>query len=291
MKLGVSLGAIHDSAERSPAPNCHPDTRKAVRKIILDWIRSESSASNFFWLYGPAGAGKTSILQAIAEFLCSPSGSDQNFGGSFFFSRGKRGRNQGHFLFPTIAYQLALKVPGLRQHINRIMESDPSLHTKSIGVQLQTLIVDAFKCLSPLPQRSYLVIIDGLDECHDKTTQQSILQFLCKSIRVHKLPLRFLVGSHPESHIRESFDEASLYKVTRRVILDETFNPGKDIQVFLRDGFAKICATNSVLSHAEPPWPKEGIIDLLVQRSSGQDRKSTRLNSSHDVISRMPSSA
>ena len=46
LKLGVSLGAIHDSAERSPAPNCHPDTRKAVRQIIIDWIHSESSTSS-----------------------------------------------------------------------------------------------------------------------------------------------------------------------------------------------------------------------------------------------------
>ena len=52
LKLGVCLGALHDSAERSPAPNCHPDTRKAVRQIILDWIRhgSEISESYFFWL-------------------------------------------------------------------------------------------------------------------------------------------------------------------------------------------------------------------------------------------------
>ena len=270
LKLGVSLGALHDSAERSPAPNCHPDTRKAVRQIILDWIRNESSASYFFWLYGPAGAGKTSILQAIAEFLCSPSGSDQNFGGSFFFSRGRHGRDQGHFLFSTIAYQLAFKVPGLRQNINRIMESDPSLHTKSMGIQLQTLLVDAFKCLSSLPQRSYLVIIDGLDECHDKTTQQSILKLLCESIRVHKLPLRFLIGSRPEPHIRDSFDQASLCTVTRRVVLDMTFDPGRDIRVFLKDGFEKICAKNSILSHVEKPWPEEGVIDLLVQRSSGQ---------------------
>ena len=270
MKLGVSLGALHDSAERSPAPNCHPDTRTDIRQIILDWISSESLESYFFWLYGPAGAGKTSILQAIAEFLCSPSGSGHNFGGSFFFSRGKHGRDQGHFLFSTIAYQLALKVPGLRQHINRIMELDPTLHTKSMGVQLQTLIVDAFKNLSPFPQCSYLVIIDGLDECHDKMTQQSILQLLYESIRIHKLPLRFLVGSRPESHIRNSFDRESLYTITHLVVLDETFHPGRDIRMFLRDGFAKICADNFIMSHVEQPWPGEGIIDLLVQRSSGQ---------------------
>ena len=139
-----------------------------------------------------------------------------------------------------------------------------------MDVQLQTLIVNAFKNLSPFPQRSYLVIIDGLDECHDKATQQSILRLLCKTITVHKLPLRFLIGSRPESHIRASFDQESLYTITHRVVLDETFNPGRDIRVFLRDGFAKISAKNLIPSSAEQPWPSEGIIDLLVQRSSGQ---------------------
>ena len=163
-----------------------------------------------------------------------------------------------------------MNVPGLHQHVNRIMELNPTLHTKSMDVQLQTLIVDAFQNLSPFPQQSYLVIIDRLDECHDKATQQSILRLLRKTITVHNLPLRFLVGSRPESHIRDSFDQESLYTITQRVVLDETFNPGKDIRVFLKAGFAKINAKNSVLSHVKQPWPAEGIIDLLVQRSSGQ---------------------
>ena len=139
-----------------------------------------------------------------------------------------------------------------------------------MDVQLRTLIVNSFQHLSPLPQRSYLVIIDGLDECRDKATQRLILQLLCAAITVHKLPLRFLIGSRPESHIRATFDQESLYTITHRVVLDETFNPGKDIEVFLQDGFAKICAENSIVSHAEQPWPREGVIDLLVQRSSGQ---------------------
>jgi energy-coupling factor transporter ATP-binding protein EcfA2 len=271
LRLAASLGAIHDSAERCPPPNCHPNTRIAVRKIILDWIHEESSALHFFWLYGPAGAGKTSILQAIAEILSSSSESDENFGGSFFFSRGKNGCDQGHFLFSTIAYQLALNVPGLRQHVNRIMERNPTLHTKSMAIQLQTLIVDPLQCLSPLPQCSYLVIIDGLDECQDKASQQSILDLLCKAIKIQNLPLRFLIGSRPESHIRACFDQEAMYTITRRVVLDDTFKPGRDIKVFLQDGFAKIFAKHAeILSHVKQPWPEEGIIDLLVQRSSGQ---------------------
>ena len=95
-------------------------------------------------------------------------------------------------------------------------------------------------------------------------------RLLCETITVHKLPFRLLIGSCPESHIRGSFDQESLYTITRRVVLDETFAPGRVIRVFLRDGFANICAKNSILSHVEQPWPEEGIIDLLVQRSSGQ---------------------
>ena len=153
----------------------------------------------------------------------------------------------------SISTRSESKLPGLRQYVNRIMELDPTLHTKSINVQLPGLIVNAFQLLSSLPQCSYLFIIDGLDECHEKATQQLILRLLCETISVHKLPLRFLIGSRPEFHIRDSFDQESLYTVTRRVLLDETFNPAKDIQVFLQE-----------------PWPEEGIIDLLVQRSSGQ---------------------
>ena len=100
------------------------------------------------------------------------------------------------------------------------MNLNPTLYTKAMDVQLQTLIVDAFQHFSPLPQRSYLVIIDRLDECHDKATQQSILRLLCETITVHKLPLRFLIGSRPESHIRASFDQESLYTITHRVVLD-----------------------------------------------------------------------
>ena len=109
-----------------------------------------------------------------------------------------------------------------------------------------------------------------MDECDDKADQQLILRLLSETITVHKLPLRFLIGSRSESHIRDSFDQESLTTITRRVVLNETFKPGRDIQVFLQDGFAKIYAKNSIMSHVEQPWPKEGVIDLLMQRSSGQ---------------------
>ena len=55
-------------------------------------------------------------------------------------------------------FLLALKGPELRQRLSRLMELDPTLHTKSMDVQLQTLVVDAFQYLSPLPQRPILLL-------------------------------------------------------------------------------------------------------------------------------------
>ncbi|KAF8162768.1 hypothetical protein B0H34DRAFT_293871 [Crassisporium funariophilum] len=192
-------------------------------------------------------------------------------GGSFFFSRGKLGREQGHFLFMTIAFQLALNVPGLREHVNRIMCIQPALHTKSMEVQLRSLIIDALAQLEPRPQHTPVVIIDGLDECEGHGTQQDILALISEAVGTHKVPLRFLIASRPEAHIRESFEQTSLYTITRRIVLDESFNPNRDIKVFLQDGFSKIFQRNSrLLSHVEAPWPGEGVIDLLVQKSSGQ---------------------
>ena len=194
----------------------------AVRQIILDWIHGESSESSFFRLYGSAGAGKTAILQAIAEFLCSTPESDENFGASFFFSRGKKGRDDGHFLFSTIAYQLALKVPGLRQHVNHIMERNPTLHTKSMDAQLRNLLINAFRQLSPLLQRPYLVIIDGLDECHDTATQQLILRLLCETICKDSVPFLSHIRLLPSSHLSPCL---ILSVITSRHSLFCTFNP------------------------------------------------------------------
>lgn len=241
----------------------------------MDWIDDPSPSCSVLWLYGPVGVGKTAILQSIAERLRkSPaSKSTGKSAGSFFFSRGKSGREEGDRLFSTIAYQLAMNVPGLRVHINNIMVSSPILHTKSMNIQLQSLIVDAFRRqgTEQLHLHTPIVIIDGLDECRGNETQKSILALISQAIINDKIPLRFLIASRPEAHIRESFDQADLSTITRRIVLDDSFNPQKDIELVFRKGFAKIYAQNHRLVSPLPDtWPGNDTIDILVRRSSGQ---------------------
>ena len=82
LRLGVSLGAIHDSAERYP----HPDTRKAVRQI-------NSIAKLHHLLF----SGFTDLLVLVRQqpsfkrlqSFCAVHPSPVRVWGQLFFSRGK----------------------------------------------------------------------------------------------------------------------------------------------------------------------------------------------------------
>ncbi|KAF9473642.1 hypothetical protein BDN70DRAFT_816949 [Pholiota conissans] len=86
----IAPGALHDAAERGDQPGCHENTRVAILKEIMDWLQDPNTRERFiYWLYGPAGSGKTSISQSIAEALAKLG----LLAASFFFWRSATGRN------------------------------------------------------------------------------------------------------------------------------------------------------------------------------------------------------
>ncbi|KIM35685.1 hypothetical protein M413DRAFT_326868 [Hebeloma cylindrosporum] len=268
LSKAASLDALHDASARFPPPKCHPETRTEVRSILMSWIKDPSPIAYIIWMYGPAGAGKSSIAQTIAEWCRK---FNNHLAGTFFFLRGQAGREAGSRLFCTLAYQLALYVPGLREHVNRAMRIDPALPNKDLDTQFRTLIIEPFQRLSSPPKDLPFVIIDGLDECQGFETQKHILKLIGEALEKYKLPLRFLIASRPEPHIREIFDTSHLNQKTRRIILDGSFHPDRDIRLFLEDGFSVIAKRHQeLMANIELPWPSPSVIDFLVQKSSGQ---------------------
>ena len=83
------------------------------------------------------------------------------------------------------------------------MRRNPTLPTKSMDVQFHTLIIEPFQQLESLRCHIQSVI----DECHGDRTQELIRQLISDALIEHKLPLRFLVASHRELHIRDGFDD------------------------------------------------------------------------------------
>ena len=81
----IADGAMHNSGERFDPPKCYPGTRVAILETLLHWIIANDRGDFMRWLFGSAGAGKSSILQKIAE-LCAESERNLLIA-SFFFSR------------------------------------------------------------------------------------------------------------------------------------------------------------------------------------------------------------
>jgi hypothetical protein len=237
--------------------------------VLWDWTcgieppegsSSDQNSSPILWLQGPPGTGKS----AVAQTLCQKLEEEGRLGASFFFKRGHPSRGHAKRLFATLAYQLALILPDLSRHISQSVENNPSLVDKSLSIQFQKLIVEP--CRQSTSTHRLVVVIDGLDECKDQKIQQEILCLIGRAVTEQKLPLRFLIASRPESHIREIFAGA-LNNTHYLLDIHQSFD---DIRKYLLDEFARIHREHRATMATVPyPWPTPVIIDNLVDKSCG----------------------
>ena len=200
----VSPNAFYDSDNRPDPPKCHPNTRVAVVNKITDWATGRIEKDAFMlWLYGPAGAGKTAIARKVAERFAE----NGLLLASFLFFRSDPKRNTMEPLVANIAYRVACVIPPTHELINTAMEADPLILSYSVEVQLTRLVLEPLRLLVDQDyfinqQSPLLVVIDGLDECLDTGAQTNLIEFLSSSVAQCPLPLKFLIVSRPESHIK-----------------------------------------------------------------------------------------
>ncbi|KAF9458593.1 hypothetical protein BDZ94DRAFT_1331893 [Collybia nuda] len=267
--------AFYNSAERFPPPRCHPATRQRILSHIKTWSRalkdeSPLTASNrILFLCGPVGSGKTAIAQTLSEEY----GENGVLAASFFFARGRDRRGGiGHFV-ATIAYQLSISIPIIRDLIGMIIARDPSVLRQSTDVQFQKLIVDPFKsafCGVPIisSQHPFLIIIDGLDECDNDNHQEVILYYTSALIYKHCLPLAFLFTSRPNPLMQDCVQTNSFLKLNPPYTIFLASSV-KDTFTFLESGFHEIRRTHEIMATVSEPWPSAEEIKKLLYKSSG----------------------
>ncbi|KAF9473518.1 hypothetical protein BDN70DRAFT_843391, partial [Pholiota conissans] len=271
LKNATAPSALYDSSARYDPPRCHPNTRVAVLEYLIGWIfgRNDPKAL-ILWLYGPAGAGKSAILQTIAEWCAK----NNTLLASFFFSHSDPTRNRITPLIPTIACQIAITIPEIKPYIEGAIERDPFLLDKSPATQFQHLIVTPLQALaasgnlkSGFPR---LIVIDGLDECDDPKMQNMILKVIADAFHSRKLSLIFLIASRPEQNIMYTFSSSTLSGLWRSVVLDDTYKPDDDIHLFLMDSFHEIKTTHPHCHLIPETWPSDSDVYALIRKSSGQ---------------------
>ncbi|KAJ6460327.1 hypothetical protein C8R45DRAFT_1180537 [Mycena sanguinolenta] len=75
----TALAAIHDSMDSFPQPKCHLETRTEMLRDLREWAVDTDSQTTILWLYGPAGAGKSAIMQTLAGQLRDAGRLDTHF--------------------------------------------------------------------------------------------------------------------------------------------------------------------------------------------------------------------
>src|ERR1700760_1339694 len=123
----VSFDALHDSSAQDPERRCHPGTREAVLKQMCNWVDDPETTQRILWLHGPAGVGKSAIAQTIAH-----SYRRDKVAATFFFFKSDSNRSNGNRLFPTLAWQLAVSIPQVQDHMAQCLTETPDLPRKAI---------------------------------------------------------------------------------------------------------------------------------------------------------------
>ena len=246
-------GAEHRHGDRR---GCLKGTRGTVLTEIESWTK-DFDKSPVFWLNGLAGTGKSTIAQTISEHAFA----EDCLGASFFCSRDFEDRSNLHFIFPTLAFQLAHKYPDFRSYLVPLLRSNPDVAHESLYSQMKKLIAE------PLRTRgiSTIIVIDALDECKDDEPSSAILSVLGRF--VGRIPrVKFFITGRPEPRIKTGFRLPLLVDSTDVFVLHDVHSSliNSDIRLFLKYELSGLAQR-----HRLGLWPDDEHVDLLCQRAAG----------------------
>jgi hypothetical protein len=230
---------------------------------MYKWIDGDEK-SCVFWLNGWPGTGKSAIARTVARRYHA----EGCLAASFFFTRGGGDCSHAGLFASSIARQLAdNKALGVEQHIRGSLEEHSQIAQQTLQDQWTQLVVQPLSRYERRGNaRTFLIVIDALDECEEEGSIGVLLRLLpqlgaCKNIRV-----RILVTSRPETPIRHGFKHMSesthhgfiLHDISSAII-------NRDIQVFLEHRFSEIAAG----CYFPDDWPGAWVLGCMVEFAGG----------------------
>jgi hypothetical protein len=245
------------------AEHCHGSRRgclKGTRETVLNEVESwakDFNQSPIFWLNGLAGTGKSTIAQTVSERIFA----DGQLGASFFCSRDFEDRSDLHFIFPTLAFQLAHKFSKFRSVLVPLLQSNPDVAHESLYRQMEKLIIEPLRSADV----STVIVIDALDECKDEEPSSATLSVLARFVK--RIPkVKFFITGRPEPRIKTGFRLPILMESTAVFVLHDVDPPliNSDIRLFLKHELSELAQRRRL-----GRWPSDEHIDLLCNRAAG----------------------
>jgi hypothetical protein len=254
----AAKAASYDSHTEEHNARCLPNTRTKLLDEITTWA-NDKEVKSIFWLSGMAGTGKSTIARTVAQSFAN----HRQLGASFFFKKGGERGNASRF-FTTIASDLVKHEPGMLVGIRKALDEDSAISQRALKDQFEKLILQPLLGVHQARQQgsARVVVIDALDECEREEDIRAILPLLARTKNIQPVPLRIVVTSRPELHIRLGFKEMPngtyqdlvLHEVPRSTI-------EHDIRLFLEHELGLIQRQRMLSSD----WPAKNQILALVE--------------------------
>ncbi|TEB24376.1 hypothetical protein FA13DRAFT_1797262 [Coprinellus micaceus] len=176
-------GAVANAEERAYAPRCLHETRTRVLNDLGEWSAAEGrwKDAKLLVLTGPAGHGKTAIMQSFSEQLLRKQRVTNVVVATFFFKSTVPDQNQAKALVTTLAYQVAENWPSFRRNIITVIRDNFRILSTSLEHQMEHILVDPItdsQIAPPCPPVTVICAVDGLDECNGDDAQSRVVRLL-----------------------------------------------------------------------------------------------------------------
>jgi hypothetical protein len=235
---------------------CQGGTRARILEHIREWADADNSPA-IFWLYGPAGTGKSTIARTIAYELAGDKQLGARLGASYFFDD-RVGRNDWRPVFPTIADRLMATIPEFPSYLREYLQSlgdakkeALEMNTKDPEVQFERLIQNPLNKMpfSTPKILTRIIVIDALDECKSDQKIGLICSQLLKLQEIRTIRLRVFLTSRDHPHIGNAFKTIAHRPFSLLTNPDDTKD---DIKKFLEQKFEDIKSRIKEISWPDP---------------------------------------
>ncbi|KAG9123735.1 hypothetical protein FRC07_014123, partial [Ceratobasidium sp. 392] len=234
---------------------CLEGTRVEILEDIRNWTLPATGSAALFWLYGPAGCGKSAIATSVSEELHKAGA----LGGSFFCRRDNENLRKPENVISQLAASLAYKCPAYGERLVKILRGDLNLAHTPMKSRFVDLMAGPLESMSKdIGFDTLVFVVDAIDESGSPEQRVELVRCLLELSRLASW-LKVLVTSRPNDEIRTLLEWETAPLEQRNLFGEDEASVSRDIKAYIR---SRICAIPMDATERNQ-WPNGRDIDCL----------------------------
>ncbi|KAG8708015.1 hypothetical protein FRC09_001488, partial [Ceratobasidium sp. 395] len=252
---------IVPGADYNLGRTCLEGTRVEILEDICNWAFAPTGTSSLFWLYGPAGCGKSSVATSVSELLYK----SRALAGSFFCRRDNEQLRKPENVISQLAASLGYECPAYGENLVEVLRRDPKLSHAATKSRFVGLVISPLESIDHTTSSGTLVIVvDAIDECGTSESRVELLRCLVELSQLASW-LKVLITSRPNDEIRQVLESQKERVESRNLFAEAKASVTRDIKAYIQSCIKDI----SIEATDRDRWPDDQDVRRLSESSNG----------------------